>query len=179
MPSSRRAASRCPTNQSEFGATEAVHLDLRLKNVAQLLVRVFEINTENYYRQHLAAFRSDLNLEGLLPAQERVFKHDQAPQRVHIEGFDFPELTSARGLFVIEFIGNGFSSRAVIKKGSLTLLHQATIAGHIAYVIDENRQICRPAPSPAPPTGLYFDGKFYAADSHTGKIVIPYLPPGR
>ena len=57
-----------PTNQSEFRATEAVHLDLRLKNVAQLLVRVFEINTENYYRQHLAAFRSDLNLEGLLPA---------------------------------------------------------------------------------------------------------------
>ena len=168
-----------PTNKTEFGADQPVHLDLRLKNVAQLLVRVFEINSENYYRQHLAAFRSDLNLEGLLPAQERVFTYDQAPQRVHLEAFDFPELTHSRGLFVIEFIGNGFSSRAIIKKGSLTLLHQPTIAGHIAYVIDESRRICRPAPSPAPPTGLFLQGKFYEADPHTGKIVIPYAPPGR
>ena len=75
-------------------------------------------------------------------------------------------------MFIIEFIGNGVSSRAVIKKGSLTLVHQPSIAGHIAYVINENREIC----SSAENTGIFFDNRFFAADPSTGKIVIPYSP---
>jgi len=27
-------------------------------------------------------------------------------------------------------------SRAIVKKGSLTLIHRSTVAGHIAYIID-------------------------------------------
>lgn len=57
-----------PGNPVCFAPNETVELRVRLKNVASLLLQVFEVNSENYYRRHLAPFRSDLNLEGLIPA---------------------------------------------------------------------------------------------------------------
>jgi hypothetical protein len=79
-------------------------------------------------------------------------------------------LTGQIGLFIIEFIGNGMSSRAVIKKGSLSLIHMPTVNGHVAYILDENKQICK-----GTKTGLYFDNEYYSADpSKNGKIFIPY-----
>ena len=38
------------TNKTTFAADEPVHLDLNLKNVPTLVVKVFEINAANYYR---------------------------------------------------------------------------------------------------------------------------------
>lgn len=59
-----------------------------------------------------------------------------------IENFEFEELKDKIGLFIIEFSGNGYMSRAVIKKGSLSLVHKATSSGHMAYIIDADRKIC-------------------------------------
>lgn len=60
-----------------------------------------------------------------------------------VESFEFPELNDKVGLFIIEFLGNGRSARAVIKKGSLSLIHRSTIAGHMAYILDDDKQICK------------------------------------
>ena len=38
--------------------------------------------------------------------------------------------------------GNGKMSRAVIKKGSLSLIHRSTSAGHAAFIIDASKKIC-------------------------------------
>jgi hypothetical protein len=43
--------------------------------------------------------------------------------------FVFDELKNKIGLFIIEFQGNGKLSRAVIKKGMLSLIHKSTTAG--------------------------------------------------
>jgi hypothetical protein len=62
------------------------------------------------------------------------------------------------------------SARAVIKKGSLTMIHKPTIAGHLAYVLDENKKICT-----GPKTGIQLDGEYFEAQSgKNGKIFIPY-----
>lgn len=84
------------------------------------------------------------------------------------EKFEFPELTGKIGLFIIEFVGNGRSARAVIKKGSLSLIHKSTIAGHVATIIDDNREVCK-----GPNTGLWLSNKFYAA-KEDGSIFINY-----
>jgi hypothetical protein len=63
------------------------------------------------------------------------------------------------GLFIIELIGNGMSARAILKKGSLSLIHKVGVAGHIGYILDENRKICK-----GPKTGLYFQDEYYEAD---------------
>jgi hypothetical protein len=66
-------------------------------------------------------------------------------------------------------MGNGVSARAVIKKGSLSLVHRSTIAGHLVYVLDENKNVCA-----SERTGVWFDGKYYPADKANGRIFIPY-----
>ena len=70
---------------------------------------------------------------------------------------------------MIEYIGNGLTSRAVVQKGNLTLVHKSTIAGQFAFIVDEEANICQ-----GKEVGLYFDKNFYPADSTTGRIVIPY-----
>jgi len=82
----------------------------------------------------------------------------------------FDELKGKVGLFIIEFLGNGQMSRAVIKKGSLSLVHQSSPAGHIAYIIDANRNICV-----SDKTGVWIDKKFYPSNKDkNGQIFIPY-----
>jgi hypothetical protein len=69
----------------------------------------------------------------------------------------------------VELIGNGMSARAIIKKGSLSLIQKPTIAGHLAYVLDCNREICK-----GEKTGIYFSNKYYPAEADSGKIYIQY-----
>lgn len=54
--------------------------------------------------------------------------------------FTFEKLTQAiRGVFVVEFLGNGISSRAVIRKGGLTYIEKKTISGHLITLISEDK----------------------------------------
>lgn len=81
-----------------------------------------------------------MNFDGLKTENERVFDFEELPQQKYRHVFDFPELDNRVGLFIIEFISNGYSSRAVIKKGSLSLVTRSTVAGHIAYVLGKLNQ---------------------------------------
>lgn len=58
--------------------------------------------------------------------------------------------------------------RAVIKKGSLTLIHKSTTAGHCAHILDEASNICK-----SPSTGIWLNKKFYECNEN-GEIFIPY-----
>lgn len=61
-------------------------------------------------------------------------------------------------------------SRAVVKKGSLSLIHKSTPAGHLAYIIDADRNICK-----SERTGVWINKKFYKCDLlKNGSIFIPY-----
>lgn len=88
---------------------------------------------------------------------------------LHREKFSFDKLKDRVGLFIVELMGNGVSARAVIKKGSLSLVHRSTIAGHQAYILDENKTVCT-----GDSTGVWFDKKYYPADQASGRVFIPY-----
>jgi hypothetical protein len=64
-----------------------------------------------------------------------------SPQVQFRHEFEFPELDNIMGLFVIEFISSGYSSRAVIKKGTLSTIYRPTVTGQIAYILDDDREI--------------------------------------
>ena len=84
--------------------------------------------------------------------------------------FQFPELNDKVGLFIVDFQGNGKSARAVIKKGSLSLIHRSTEAGHQAYILDDERRICKGKEK----VGLWVNSKWYPANPNSGAIFIPY-----
>ncbi len=153
------------TNKSIFRVDQPIRLDLHVKNVATLIVNVFEINTGNYYRRQLREVNTDINLDGLVPNQELTFQYDEPALRRTVRHFEFPELTQP-GVYVIDFIGNGKSSRAVIRKGRLHHLVRTSTAGQIFTVLDEQNQIVTDA-------RLWLAGHQYEADED-GTITVPF-----
>lgn len=159
------------TNRRTFAADEPVQLDLWVKNVPTLLVKIYEINTLNYYRQQQREVNTDVNLDGLVANAERTVQYEEPPVRRVARHFEFPELAKP-GVYVIDFIGNGKNSRAVIRKGQLRHIVRASTVGHIFTVLDEHQQLARDA------SIWLADHEYRAGDN--GEIVVPYsTQPGR
>jgi hypothetical protein len=160
-----------PTNQQIFSGTDPVELDLFIKNVESLLVRIYEINAKNYYRQNLREVNTDVNLDGLVPNSEQTYGYDDPPLARVAHRFRFPQI-QAPGIYVVDFIGNGKSSRAVIRKGTLRVLNRISTAGHVFTVYDEGSR-------PLHGATLWMAGHEYAADKQ-GRITVPFsTDPGQ
>ena len=85
--------------------------------------------------------------------------------------FEFPELAKP-GVYVIDFIGNGKNSRAVIRKGQLRYLLRTSTVGHVFTILDEQNQVLKDA-------SLWLTGHEYRA-GEDGTIAVPYsTQPGR
>jgi hypothetical protein len=147
-----------------YAPDEPVALDVSLKNVPTLIVKVFEINTLNFHRENQRDLNTDINLDGLVANDEQTYEYKEAPLRRVQRRFEFPELKQ-RGTYVIDFIGNGQSSRALIRKGQLRFLVQTTPIGHLFTVLDENDETVKDA-------RLFLGGQQY--DAEAGKIRVPF-----
>ena len=164
----------CEHNKDAFDIGDDVSLWVELKNVSSLFVNVFEVNIENYYRKYMSPFKTDINLDGLIAAIEKSYEYKYPPQVCFKEEFKLPELKGKSGLFVVEFIGNGKSSRAVLKIGSLTFISKPTIAGQVCYILDGERNVCMHNS-----TGIWMDNQLFSANlDKKGRIIVPYLPSG-
>lgn len=153
------------TSRRQFGADEPVSVDLWVKNVKSLIVNVFELNTKNYYRQNLRELNTDINLDGLVANEQQTFEYVEPPVRRMRRHFEFPSLTRP-GTYVIDFIGNGMSSRVVVQKGSLRHLVRTSTAGHVFTILDDRKQIVRDGT-------VWLAGHEYSADQD-GHVVVPF-----
>ena len=154
-----------PTNKTQFAPDEAVKLDVNVKNVSTLIVKVFEINTRNYYRDQLKEIDTDVNLDGLVANVEQTFTYNEAPLRRVPRKFDFPQL-SKPGVYVVDFIGNGRSSRALIRKGRLRHLVRTGSAGQVFAILDEQNKQVKDA-------SIWLAGHEYTP-SESGTITVPF-----
>ncbi|MBS0262067.1 MAG: hypothetical protein JSS02_08915, partial [Planctomycetes bacterium] len=159
------------TNAQTFKAEEPVRLDLFTKNVGTLIVKVFEINTANYYRQQLQEVNTDINLDGLVANEEQTFTYNEPALRRMARHFEFPKLNKT-GVYVIDFIGNGRSSRALVRKGRLRQVVRTGPAGQVFTVLDEQNAVVKEA-------SIWLGGRDYRADKD-GQITVPFsTAPGR
>ena len=160
----------------EYGPDEPVRIELDVKNVNTLLVKVFEVDTVGFYESQSQGRRireidASLDLDGLIAHEELTFQYEEPPLRRVRRSFEFPRLARA-GVYVVEFIGNGMSSRAVIRKGALSTVERVGAAGHVFQVLDH-------AGALVPDASIRYAGRDYAADAR-GEVVIPYTnDPGR
>src|SRR4029079_16217397 len=154
-------------NKTDYASDEVVKLDLFVKNVPQLLVKVFEVNTRTVYRTRLTEVDTDINLDGLVANSERSTKYEDSPLRRLERQFEFPELNKP-GVYVIDFIGGGKSSRALIRKGRMHALVNTGSAGQTIHVIDEKNR-------PVTDATIWLAGHEYAADKD-GPITAPLTP---
>ncbi|MEZ5966798.1 MAG: hypothetical protein R3F56_23365 [Planctomycetota bacterium] len=154
-----------PTQPTYYAAEDAVALEVDVKNVKTLLLRVFEIDTVNYYRETGKEVDAAIDLDGLVANVEQTLTYGEGPLLRVRRRFELPSL-GAPGVYVVELIGNGTSSRAVIHKGRLQYTQRLGAAGHVLRVLDERGQHLRTAHA-------WFGGRDYAADAD-GEVVIPF-----
>jgi hypothetical protein len=154
-----------PTNKKYYGPDDDVSLQVYVKNVEKLIVKVFELSTTNYYRDKKSPIDTAIDLDGLVANTETIYTYDLPPVRREMRTFAFPDL-SRRGVYVVEFIGNGRSSRALVRKGQLRLLERYGVAGHVFTVLDEANTVLKDAT-------IWMDGHEYEADER-GAIAVPF-----
>jgi hypothetical protein len=154
-----------PTSRAIYGPDDPVSLDLVVKNVKTLIVKVFEIKADNYYRDHLSEVDTDMNLDGLVANQETTVTYAEPPLQRVTRHFDFPTL-NRRGVFIIDFIGNGKSSRVLVRKGRLRYLVRTSTAGHVFTVLDDKNQHVKDA-------RIWLSGHEYKADKE-GRVTTPF-----
>ncbi|MCA9175343.1 MAG: hypothetical protein KDB14_12740 [Planctomycetales bacterium] len=154
-----------PGNRRLFGAEANVSLDLDIKHVDTLLVNIFRINTETFYRANASVVNTDIALDGLVPNWQRQIKYTDPPLHRKRRHFDFPEL-SQPGVYVIDFVGNGKNSRAVVQKGQLRAIAETAPDGQLLNIVDADHQ-------PVKNASVLLGGKVYAPDKQ-GAVLVPF-----
>jgi hypothetical protein len=152
-------------NKSVYRAEDPVSIDVDVKNVETLVVKVFELNALNYYTSRQQEVDTSIDLDGLVAAEEKTYRYKEPPLRRIRRTFEFASLKRP-GIFVVEFIGGGISSRALIRKGRLRFLEHVGAAGHVFTVLDENSVALKNA-------SIWLGGREYASDKD-GAITIPF-----
>ncbi len=154
-----------PHNPLTFEPDTPVTLDGFIKNVTSLTVKIYEINTLNYYRLENAPLDLAMNLDGLVTSETLSFTYDEPAQHRIRRAFPLPSL-NRRGVWIVEFIGNGKSSRALIQKGRLNIVEEQTAAGHAFRVFDEQGRLI-------PDATASLDGRQFKPNDK-GIIFVPF-----
>ncbi|MEL6712606.1 MAG: hypothetical protein AAFP86_02465, partial [Planctomycetota bacterium] len=154
-----------------WGADDSVALDVHVKNVDELIVKVFELDPVAVFDRFHDLDVVGLDLDGLVPTDERTLGFGDAPILRHTETIEL-EACAGPGLYVVELIGGGLTSRAVLEKGSLHLVERIGAAGHMFQVLDADRR-------PVQGAVVRFGGRDFEA-GEGGEILVPYTEdPGR
>ena len=152
-------------NRELVRANDVVTLEVDIKNVKTLVVKVFEINTLSYFLAHRRDIDTSVDLDGLVASEETTYTYDEPPLRRVRRSFELPSL-SAPGVYVVELIGGGKSSRALIRKGSLRYVERIGAAGHALTVLDEDGEVISDA-------AIWLGAREYRANQD-GEVIIGF-----
>lgn len=153
------------TNPEFFAPGDDVKLSVVLKNTPTLLVKVYEINAETYYRQNLSEVDTDIELDGLTANHEETVEIHLPPLRQTTREFAFPQIKEP-GVYVVDFLANGRSSRALVRIGELRFTVDSTASGHAFRVYNAAGKLLTDA-------RIWLAGHKYSADK-AGVIRTPY-----
>lgn len=160
-------------NPQFHAPADDVNIDVFVKNSPKLIVKVYELNALNYFLTNKRQLNTDLPLDGLVANAETTHEYSDSPFRRVRRTYSFPELKGRRGAWVVEFIGGGRSSRALVRKGQWQIIQQTGPAGDQLTVVDETY-------APVKDAAVWLDGRKFTTDAKSGTINIPFTAePGR
>jgi hypothetical protein len=153
------------TQRTRYAAGDAVALDVDVKHVPTLLLKVYAIDAFRYLSETGKEVDATIELDGVVPNHEQTFTYDEPPLHRVRRTFALP-MVDAPGTWIVELVGNGISSRAVVHKGDLRAVERQTAAGHEFVVHDEAGQRLVDA-------HVWFGGRDYAPDAQ-GRVLLPF-----
>jgi hypothetical protein len=161
----------CAHNPTRLAPDEPIALEVDVKNVAELVVKVFRIDPLAYFHHHRREVDSGLDLDGLAASHEQVLRYTEPPIRRVRRRIELA-VCARPGTYIVDLIGNGMSSRAVVHKGRLRHVMRVGAAGHVITVLDE-------AGRPRSGARAWLGDREYLADER-GAFIVPFsTQPGR
>jgi hypothetical protein len=159
----------CVHNPSRFGVDEPIVLEADVKHVPELVVKVFRIDPLAYFHLHRRELAVEVDLDGLAASHELVMKFSEPAIRRVRRRIELPMCARA-GTYVIDLIGNGMSSRAVVHKGRLRHFVRIGAAGHVITILDDSGK-------PRPDARAWLGDREYVPDER-GAFVVPFSTAG-
>jgi hypothetical protein len=156
-------------NPERLGADDPVTLALHVKNVPTLVVKVFRVDALAYFLARGEEVTTAIDLDGLAGSDEQVVTFGHGPMRRIRHELSLPAC-AAPGTYVVEAIGAGVSSRAVLRKGSAWALSRASAAGAVLTIVDERGALIAGA-------SAWMSGREYRAGAD-GTIDLPFSTRG-
>jgi len=150
---------------TQFAETEAVVLEVDVKNVAELVVKVFRVDPLAYYQHAKREVSTDLDLDGLAASHEETLRFAEPPVRRVRRSIALPACARP-GTYIVDLIGNGKSSRVVIYKGRLRHVARIGAAGHVVTIVDA-------AGVPRPDARAWIGDREYVPDAK-GAFIVPF-----
>ena len=155
----------CLHNATRFGTSVPVVLEVDVKHVPELVVNIFRVDPLAYFQHNRKEVGVDLDLDGLAASHELVLRYPEPPVRRVRRRIDLA-MCERPGTYVIDLIGNGISSRAVIRKGRLRHVARASAAGTVVTILDE-------AGAVLPGARAWVGDREYIADG-AGSFAVPF-----
>jgi len=162
-------------NKDVFEVEEPVVLYALAKNVKTVTVKLFRIDTESRLlsllaegnlTEEAATSAGTVDLSGLVPHLEgSIDLSSISPYSETCVKVSVPALVGKRGEFVIELSTEGISTRALVRKGYVPFLEQATKIGHVFGIFTEDNK---------PASGFIRMGRQTFHSDNKGYIVVPY-----
>ncbi len=154
------------SNSQNWSTDAPVRLDVDVKNIERLSVRVFRINLPAYFQQFQNPVNTDIDLDGLVAAVQWEKTFDTSAWLRHRETIDLKTIDGA-GVWIVELVGGGRRSRAIVSRGDLRTVSKLTPAGHQFTVFDTNNR-------PVSDAKLIVAGQELTANAQ-GEIIVPYV----
>lgn len=156
--------------KQDLDPEEGVTVSVMVKNIKTVELKVFQLNSEEYYLKKKADIDGTLNLDGLVANYTQSFEFNHPSSQKHLHQFSLAAPCLERpGVFLVEVLGGGLSSRTLFQKGSLFILPKVTLTGHQVQLYDHRGPIQRGESR----LGLYLDQEFVEADEK-GVVRLPF-----
>lgn len=153
------------TNAPYFEPDKSVQFEVELKNVPELTVKIYKLNSRNILKQNRGEISTDIDLDGLVANVEKTLTYALPSDRRHMESIALPEL-GGRGIWVVDFLGGGQRSRVLVQKGQLRSLQRYMPAGIVTRIINESGEH-------VPEAHAEIGDRVYKPNE-SGDIFIPY-----
>jgi len=154
-----------PCNPQRFARDVPVVLDVAVKHVDTLRIRVFRIDTAAYFHARGVDVDVTIDLDGLAAGWEEVRELQAPPMQRQRLRLELPACDRV-GTYVVELIGAGKASRALVRRGELRCAARPSVGGLMVDVVDERGHAC-------PTASLWMGGREYRAGS-SGQIPLPF-----
>ena len=135
----RREINLKNSNKKQFSIGDEVELDLRLKNVQEIDVKIYEINLEKHLLKNHTDIDDQVNLSFLKPTFTSKVRTDFLnPYQIFDQKITIEGIPKQMGVYIVDLQAENMTSRAVIRKGHIYCVDREMEEGQMFSFFDED-----------------------------------------